>query len=298
MNLELWKFFYEVAIAKNISRASEKLHISQPALTKHIKNLEEYLNCKLFIRSQKGVLLTEEGRVIFEDIENALKLFEVAEKKIRADNNLLSGKIRIGISTTLTKSFLMPYIRKFHMKYPNIIFEISTDPTSTLKNFLKKGKIDFIIAKFPPKMKDEFCYKKLGNMQDIFIASKEYKDLTNQKLTLKELTNFPILLQKQPSSSRECFELYCQENHVKLKTVMEIASSNLLIDFAKIGYGIGLVTKEYVKKELEQNELFEINITPKIPLRDFGIIYLNYDYLTKASIAFLKTLDEENNSFF
>lgn len=293
MNLELWKLFYEVANAKNISYASEKLHISQPALTKQIQKLEEYLNCKLFIRTQKGVLLTEEGRVVYEDIENALQLFQIAEKKIRADNELLSGKIRIGISTTLTKTFLIPYIRKFHTKYPNIIFEISTDPTSTLKTLLKKGKIDFIIAKFPSNIKDEFHYKKLGEMQDTFIANQEYKDLASKTLTLKDLTNFPILLQKQPSSSRDCFENYCRENQTKLKTVMEIASSNLLIDFAKIGYGIGLVTKEYVKKELEQHELFEINITPKISRRDFGIIHFNYQYLNKASIEFLKMLDEE-----
>ncbi len=298
MNLDLWKIFYEVATAKNISHASEKLHISQPALTKQIKNLEEYLNCKLFIRSQKGVLLTQEGRVIYEDIENALQLFQMAEKKIRADNELLSGTIRIGISTTLTKTYLIPYIRKFHTKYQNIIFEISTDPTSTLKASLKKGKIDFIIAKFPHSIKDEFQYKKLGQMQDTFIANHEYKDLAIKTLSLNELANFPILLQKQPSSSRDCFEAYCKENRIKLKTVMEIASSNLLIDFAKIGYGIGLVTKEYVKKELEQNELFEINITPKIPLRDFGIIHLDNDYLSKASIEFLKLLNEENDSFF
>ena len=291
MNLDLWNIFYEVATSRNISKASEKLHISQPAITKQIKNLEEYLNCKLFIRSQKGVLLTQEGRVIYDDIENALGLFQLAEKKIRASNELLSGKIRIGISTTLTKTYLMSFIRKFHTKYPNIIFEISTDPTSDLKLSLKKGKIDFIVAKFSSHLEDEFQYKKLGTMHDIFIANNDYKDLAIKKLTIEELINFPILLQKQPSSSRDCFEKYCKENRVKLKSIMEIASSNLLIDFTKIGYGIGLVTKEYVKKELEKNELYELNISPALPPRDFGIILLNNDYLTKASLEFLNLLE-------
>ncbi|MCI8575083.1 MAG: LysR family transcriptional regulator [Bacilli bacterium] len=293
MGLDLWNIFYEVASAHNISKASEKLHISQPAITKQIKKLEDYLNCKLFIRSQKGVILTQEGRVIYEDIENALKLFQLAEKKIRADNELLSGKIRIGISTSLTKAFLMPYIRIFHNKYPNIILEISTDPTSTLKHALKKGKLDFIVAKFSHHFEDEFQYKKLGQMKDIFIANNDYKDLAIKKLSLQELVNFPILLQKQPSSSRDCFETYCKENKVKLKSVMEIASSNLLIDFTKIGYGIGLVTKEYVKKELEKNELYELNVIPEIPPRDFGIILLNNDYLTKATLEFLKVLESD-----
>ena len=141
MNLDWWKIFYEVALAQNISKASDKLHISQPAITKQIKNLEDYLNCKLFIRSQKGVILTPSGKAIFEDIKASLNLIKKAEQKIKDSNELLTGQIRIGISTTLAKTYLMPYIRKFNQKYPQVTFEISTDPTSYLKNSMRKGQI-------------------------------------------------------------------------------------------------------------------------------------------------------------
>lgn len=290
MNLDVWKIFYEVASIGNISKASYHLHISQPAITKQIQNLEEYLECKLFIRSQKGVVLTEEGELIFKDIKNGLNSFELAEKKIRDNVLLLTGTIRIGISTTLAKTYLMPYIREFHAKYPNIVFEISTDPTSALKGQIKKGKLDFILAKFPPKILDEFQYTKIGEMQDIFIVNENYKELLNRKLKLQDLVDYPILLQKNPSSSREFIESFCLENKTKLNSVMEIASSNLLIEFTKIGYGIGVVTKEYVKKELAKHEIFELEVTPKIPKRDFGIISLNNNYLSKGSIEFLKLL--------
>ena len=78
MDLNLWAVFYEVACMKNISKTSEKLHISQPAITKQIKNLESYLNCKLFIRSQKGMILTKDGEKIFNDIKQGLNAFELA----------------------------------------------------------------------------------------------------------------------------------------------------------------------------------------------------------------------------
>ncbi len=290
MNLDLWNLFYEVAKVKNISKASEKLHISQPAITKQIKKLESIYNCKLFIRNQKGVILTKEGNLIFNDIEEALNLLSKATQKIKDGQDLLVGTIRIGISTTLAKNFLMPYIKMFHKDYPSVNFEISTDPTSKLKEDLKKGNIDFIINKFPLIITDDLWYQKLGTLEDIFVVSKDYQELIGQKLNLKDLVKLPILMQKQPSSSRDYIEKYCKENNVTLHSVIDAASSNLLIEFAKIGYGVGVVTKEYVLKELKQKELYELNVIPKIPKRDFGIICLKQNYFNKCCETFLEMI--------
>lgn len=293
MNLDLWKLFYEVASIGNISKASEKLHISQPAITKQIKNLEESLNSKLFIRTQKGVILTTAGKLIYDDIKKGLNIFEIAEQKINDNNDLLIGNIRIGCSTSLTKTYLMPFIKKFHEKYPNITFEISTDPTHILKDKMKEGNLDFIIAKFPIKMNDDFDYTMLGQTHDIFIASKKYSELFNSKISLKEIVKYPILLQKQPSSSRDFIELFCKNNSIKLHTIMEIASSNLLIEFTKIGYGIGIVTKKYVQNALQRKELFEIDVEPKMPARNFGIITFKNNYLSRSCEEFIKILTDK-----
>ncbi len=295
MNLDLWYLFYEVAKNKNISKASEKLHISQPAITKQIKKLESIYDCKLFIRNQKGVILTPEGNLIFNDIEQALNSFFKATQKIKDEQDLLIGTIRIGISTTLAKNFLMPYIKKFHKAYPNVNFEISTDPTSKLKEELKKGNLDFIINKFPLIITDDLGYYKLGSLEDVFVVSKDYKELITNKINLKDLVKYPILMQKQPSSSRDYIEKFCIENKVNLHSVIDAASSNLLIEFAKIGYGVGVVTREYVIKELNQKELYEVNVNPKIPKRDFGIIYLKQNYLSKCCETFLGMVEKDNN---
>lgn len=296
MDLNLWAVFYEVACMKNISKTSEKLHISQPAITKQIKNLESYLNCKLFIRSQKGMILTKDGEKIFNDIKQGLNAFELAEKKINSNLMLNTGTIRIGIGATLTKVFLMSYIRKFHKKYPNIIFEINTDPTHILKEKLKNGNLDFLIAKFPFQKKDDFEYTKIGSMQDIFIVNKDYKELLNRPLYITNIANYPILLQKQPSSSRDFVEAHCKKYGLELTSIMEIASARLVIEFTKVGYGIGVVTKEYVKKELEQQEIFELSITPRIPSRDFGVISLKQNYLPKSCQEFLKMILKANQN--
>ena len=133
VNLELYRIFYVVAKEKNITKASQVLNISQPAVTKHIKNLEYALGEELFIRTKKGVILNEYGKKIFLNVKNALNLILDAESDLEDAKNSHSATIKIGISTTLVKEYLIDYIEKYHDKYPNIIFDIHTDSTYDLQ---------------------------------------------------------------------------------------------------------------------------------------------------------------------
>lgn len=293
VDLELYKIFYEVAKTGNITQASYNLNISQPAVTKHIKNLEFQLGCSLFIRNRKGVLLNDNGKKLYLYVKQALSLITDGERVIKRMNDLEKGKLKIGISTTLTKKFLLKYIKTFHKLYPNIIIEISTDPTSELKEKLRDGKIDFILAKMPGYQEHDLEYEEFGKLEDVFVVNKDYPDLINNEVTIKELIEYPILLQKQPSSSREFIEDYFKENNVVVKSIMDIASSNLLIDFVKIGYGVGVVTKQYVQEELKNKELFEINVTPRLKVRNFGIIKLKDNILSKSAEVMINLIKEE-----
>ncbi len=290
INLELYRVFYEVADMGNITKASLKLHISQPAVTKHIKNLEDELGGPLFIRTKKGVILNEAGQAMFILVKQALGLIKKAEKKCQALENLEAGTIRIGISTTLTKKYLLPYIKSFHKLYPNIIIEISTDPTSEMIKLMKKGIIDFIIAKIPTGLDNELDYIPLGEQEYVFVINDDYKELLNKKLSLLAIAHYPILLPKQPSNSRQTIDEYCLDNNIKINTIMNIASSNLLIDFAKIGYGIGFTTKQYIENELKNNELFILDIYPKLKKNKFGIIKLKNNILPFSCKNFIDTI--------
>lgn len=293
VNLELYRIFYEVAKASNITVASQNLNISQPAVTKHIKDLENTLGTALFIRNRKGVILTESGKKLFFYIKQAMDLISYAEKELEDMQNMYKGTLRIGVGTTLTKKYLLKYIKEYHKLYPNITIEISTDPTDELKEKLKLGMIDFIIAKMPPYKDSDYQYTTLGKLEDIFVGNETYKELENKKISLEELSVYPILLQKKPSSSREYIDAICKERNVELKSIMNIASSNLLIDFVKIGYGIGFVTKQYVLNELENNEFIEIQVEPPLPPREFGIIELKDNFLSFSAEAMLELIKRD-----
>ena len=114
INLEYYKIFYEVAKEQNITKASENLHISQPAISKTIKLLEEKLGGTLFVRTKKGVTLTEEGKEFYSYITKAMEYINSAENKFSDLINLETGVIKIGVNSTLTKEFLLPYLEIFN----------------------------------------------------------------------------------------------------------------------------------------------------------------------------------------
>lgn len=296
IHLELYRIFFVVAEYKNITKASEILHISQPAVTKHIKNLEKQLGNPLFIRTKKGVILNEYGEKIFLKVKQALILLEEAEKEIHQFTSMGVGTIKIGISTTLARKYLLKYLEKFHALYPNVIIDIYTDPTKELIPKLKNGTIDIIISKFPQNRSMDLDYIKLGETKYIFVANSQYPDLIKQKVSAEKLVNYPLLLQKSPSNSRNSVEKYFENNHIDIEPKMSIASSNLLVDFLIMGYGIGYVTKLYVEDALKDKKLYKIDVFPDTDMIAYGIIVLKNNVLTSHCSQFIDFLKKNTPS--
>ena len=292
INLELYRIFYVVAQTGNITKASEILNISQPAVTKQIKNLENQLNTPLFIRSKRGVLLNECGQKIFLNVKQALTLLEETNAMIKEYTDFNIGTIKIGTSTTFMRKFLLKYLELFHNEYPNITVDIYTDPTKELINKLKNGSIDLVIGKFPHVPDKELNYTELGKTKYIFAFNNKYYNLKNNKISAKNLEKYPILLQEYSSNSRSSAEKYFENNNVHINPKMNIASSNLLIDFIIMGYGIGYVTDLYVKDELESGKLHELNITPTPNEIPFGIISLKNNILSNPCRKFIKYIQK------
>lgn len=274
INYELYKIFYYTAINKSISKTAEILLISQPAVSYQIKTLEEELGITLFVRTKKGVTLTDEGKVLFEYISKGIEAFTNGENALTNLKNLDYGNIRIGASTTVSKHVLMPYLEVFHKKYPNIEINITNNLTEELLKDLRNGNLDILILNLPMEDAKDLNIKKVMDVQDIFVTNEEYYKRLNGKINVKDLNDYPLLFQKKPSNTREFLDKYLRDNKIELTPKMEIVSYNLIMDFLKIGFGIGYATKEFVSSELNNKELFELSCTPKIPKRYIGIVTL------------------------
>lgn len=276
IDFELYRIFYTVANHKNITNASFELNISQPAISKSIKNLEEQLGGKLFVRTKRGVILTEEGREFYNYIKQAIEYISNAENKFTELINLETGCIRIGIGSTLTREFLLPYLEEFHKLYPKIDIEIVTNMSSELFLKLRNGLINIIILNLNEKnYGKDINIIKCREITDCFVVNDTYSYLLDKEISIKELNEYPLILQSKGANTREFLDDFAKKNDTILKPNIELASYSLVVDFAKIGLGIGYATKDYIKKELENKELYEIKLKEKIPSRYIGIATSN-----------------------
>lgn len=272
INFELYRVFYTVANTGNITKAAEELMISQPAISKSIKNLEEQLGGQLFIRTKRGVILTDEGKEFYNYIKQALEYIYNAENKFTDLINLNTGTIKIGISSTLTKEFLIPYLEEFHKRYPKIDIQIITNLSSELIPKLKNGLIDIIILNIVDEILDkDINIMECKEIQDCFVVNKNYQELLDKELSFEDLNNYPLILQSKGSNTRTFLDNLTSSYNVVLKPIMELASYSLVVEFSKIGLGIGYATKDYIKKELKNKKLFILNIKENIPKRSIGI---------------------------
>jgi DNA-binding transcriptional LysR family regulator len=272
INFELYRIFYTVANHGNITKASEELMISQPAISKSIKNLEEQLGGTLFIRTKRGVILTDEGKEFYKYIKQAMEYIQNAESKFTDLINLETGSIKIGISTTLTKEFLLPFLEIFHAKYPNINIEINTDITNELIPKLRNGLIDMIILNLAKNhYGEDIEILKIKEIHDCFVCNKSFSELLNRKVSIKELAKYPLILLPKGANTRMFVDNLASNHGVTLKPNIELASIALNVEFARIGLGISYVTKEYITKNLQDEDLYEIDLEEEIPARFIGI---------------------------
>lgn len=275
IDYELYRIFYYVVQHGTISKAAEYLYISQPAVSQAIANLEDKLGGKLFIRTKKGVVLTDEGKVLYDYIKIGIDSFIKGENAFLNYKNLDSGSIRIGASTTVTKNVVMPYIEDFHKLYPNVDIKITNHLTSELVTLLRTGELDLLVVNLPMKEHKDLTIIPVQEVQDIFVGNLDFYNKTNGILKLTELSNYPLVFQQAPSNTREFLDNYFKSNNVNIKPQNEIVSYNLVMDFVKAGFGIGYATKEFILDDLKTKKLYEIKIEPKVPIRNIGIVLIN-----------------------
>ena len=284
IDLELYKVFYVVAKNKHMTRASEELHISQPAISQSIKKLEDQLGGTLFLRSNKGMELTEEGKMFYEYVKGALELIGNAENEFTSFKDLSKGEIKVGCSTTLTKLILMDALENFHKDYPNININIVNGLTSNLINDLKLGKLDFVIFNESNVKENNLYLEKIKELKQGFVYNPDY--YTDNVKTFSDLNKLPLILQNGESNSRKLLDYIALQKHVKLIPRMEVVSQELISEFANIGLGVGFVIIDLANRNFKNLKELEINKT--IPNINVYLALNKSVLLTFASKKFLE----------
>lgn len=288
-SFEAYKTFYAVAKTGSVSRAAQQLYISQPAVSQTLKNLEESLKCKLFVRTSKGVKLTAEGKALFPFVEKSLNEIEAGERLLSEMLDLETGEIRIGASDLTLQFYLLPYLEEFHRRYPKIKITVSNATTPETINSLKSGKIDFGVVSSPVYNSDGLEIFEVSKIQDIFVASERFSRLKDRVVELSEIARLPIIcLEKDTSSARRSLDVFFAENGVELAPEIELATSDLIVKFTERNLGVGVVTDCFAQESLESGSLFKINLSKEPPKRNICIATPEKAKISAAGKKFLK----------
>lgn len=274
-NLNLYYIFYTVARCKNISAAAKELYISQPAISKAISKLEANLSTTLFIRNSRGVTLTQEGEYLYEQVKHAFVCIRNGEEKIKKMNELGVGHITIGVSTTLCKFVLLPYLNGYIKKNPHIRMKICCQNSSETITALENGTIDLGFIGLPEKLKN-FVSSPLLEIHDTFVTTDNYLNhlKIREGVTQENLFEQAVFMMLNSENiTRKYVENFLSSHHMEPNDILEVGNMDLLIEFAKIDLGIACVIREFVQKELESNELIEIKLENEIPKREVGFLY-------------------------
>lgn len=289
INYELYKVFYHVANTLSFSEASKQLFISQSAVSQSIKVLERKLNQPLFIRSTKRVQLTPEGEILLKHIEPAMNLIKQGENQLLEANTLNGGQLRIGASDTICRYYLIPFLKEFHQKYPNIHIKVTNQTSIACAKLLESGQVDFAITNYPNSgLSNTQNVRIIHEFHDVFAANEEYSVLKGKIVTLKELQQYPILMLDRKSTTSEFLHSMFQRHQLDLVPEIELSSNDLLIDLARIGLGIAFVP-DYCIPEHDKN-LFVVNLEEQLPTRQMVVAYNENIPLSQAARQFIDML--------
>ena len=289
INYELYKVFYHVANTLSFSEASKQLFISQSAVSQSIKVLEKKLNQPLFIRSTKRVQLTPEGEILLKHIEPAMNLIRQGENQLLEVNTLNGGQLRIGASDTICRYYLVPYLKEFHRRYPNVHIKVTNQTSIACAKLLESGQVDFAITNYPNSgLSNTQNVRIIREFKDVFVANDEYKELKGKTVSLKDLKQFPILMLDRKSTTSEFLHSMFQRHQLDLVPEIELSSNDLLIDLARIGLGVAFVP-DYCIPENEHN-LFRVQTEEDLPARQLVVASNESLPISQAAKQFMETL--------
>ncbi len=268
LNLNLYRVFYTVAKTKSFSESSRVLHISQPAISKHIQNLEYELNTLLFYRNNRGIELTQEAKQLLNFVEKAYNFLMLGEKSLQESKELMQGKVSIGIPTAISVYYFKDKIEEFMTNHPNIVIKMSSHNNESLINLMLQHTLDVLILAGDTEINKDL--KVIPLLEDDFVFAYNYEKLNIVVDDIKDLTNYPMLLPVKTTEARKNIEKVFSDQGITTNPIMELETPEMMLNYTKDGIGIGYVLKRIAE---QTPSLKIIDIKEELPKEKIRLVY-------------------------
>jgi DNA-binding transcriptional LysR family regulator len=295
MNYRL-QVFRQVAETQSITKAARVLHLSQPAVTKHIQLLEAELRVPLFVRSANGMILTQAGIIYLQHVQQIAQAHENIAQHLQAPAGTLTGRLRLGSNKTLLAYYLPEILARFKNRYPSSICEIIDGNTDTIIGALLDQHIDLALIEGPCQ-RPEFQRRIFLEDEIIWIASPADPLAKISRPTIQDVLRRPIIVRELGAGSRQFMEHALRQLRVsldRLNIVQEIPSPEAIKRLVANGLGISYVFRLGVEPELASGKLVKIDC-PKLNIRrPFSVLYPQGPMPLGLSQAFIQLLLEKD----
>lgn len=289
-NIELYAIFVELSRYSSLSAAAKAMHISQPALSGKVAELERSLGVKLIFRSNRGFALTGEGEALLDHLRRGFSQIEAGENQLREIAGLGSGLMRIGASDMTLRFFLLDHLERFRREHPLVKLAVTNAPTPQTLAALRAGMIDFCVISEPIEAADrrELELIPVREIQDIFVCSERFGSLLGHEVGFEELSAEPLVLLGQETSTRRYIDGFFAPD--QLCADIELATSDLLLEFARRGIGAACIVEDFAREDLAAGRLFRIRLKRELPPRHFLLAYSKKLPLPSAAGRFVREI--------
>ena len=287
---EYYKIFYYVAKYQNFTKAARVLGNNQPNITHSMNRLESQLNCVLFTRSNRGVTLTPEGEMLYSRIASAAVQIQDAEEELSASATLEHGSISISATETALNIYLAEKLRTFHTEYPGIRLRISNHSTPQAVQAVKNGDVELDILSAPAEVEQGLETVGLSPFYEVLVGGKTFTALASRRLTLKELSGYPLISLGDESMTRSFYRQFFLDHDAVLRPDTEAATTDQMLTLVKSELGLAFVPEPMAKERLARGELVELHLQEIIPSRSICLIYDHHRPLNTAARKFQQML--------
>ena len=266
--------FHTVARLLSFTKAAETLHMTQPAVTFQVRQLEEYFNTRLFDRTHNRISLTEAGRTVFKYADQIFELYAAMENGVREITGEISGALTIGASTTIAEYMLPTLLGDFKSRYPEVAIHLKVSNSDGIVSMVENNTIDLGVVESPVGNKNlvvETCKQD----QLVVIVPPGHSLAGLDQVTFDRVLEFPFICREEGSGTREVINEYirplpsCSSG---LKVAMELGSPEAVKGAVEAGMGVSVVSRATVQKELRLGTLVTIALDPPL-LRPFSFVH-------------------------
>jgi DNA-binding transcriptional LysR family regulator len=275
--------FHTVARLLSFTKAAESLHMTQPAVTFQVRQLEEYFNTRLFDRTHNRISLTDAGKRVFEYADEIFDLYAKMENAVRDMTGEISGILIIGASTTIAEYMLPALLGDFKRKYPDINVHLKVSNSDGIVSMVENNDIDLGVVE-APVMNKNLVVENCRNDRLVAIVPPQHSLASEQKVQLKDLMNHAYIAREEGSGTREVIHEYLTNAGMKpadIHVAMELGSPEAIKGAVEAGMGVSIVSEVTIHKEMQLETLVALELDPPME-RPFSFVHQKQKFRQRA----------------